>query len=97
MSNRVQILLAALAGLAVGAGLVLVRGAGAERRVEAPEPVASPVQIAAASRHELLDEVAEHVRREYVDPVPPGALEQAAVEGLVESLDPHSTFLDAAE
>jgi len=97
VSNRIQILLAALAGLAVGAGLVLVRGAGAERRVEAAEPAAPPATAARASGHELLDEVAEHVRREYVDPVPPGALEQAAVEGMVESLDPHSTFLDAAE
>jgi len=97
VSNRVQILLAALAGLAVGAGLVLVRGAEAERRVEAAEPAAPPATVARTPGHELLDEVAEHVRREYVDPVPPGTLEQAAVEGMVESLDPHSTFLDAAE
>jgi carboxyl-terminal processing protease len=53
--------------------------------------------LVAKSGHDLLDEVAEHVRREYVDPVAPGVLEQAAVEGMVESLDPHSTFLDAAE
>jgi len=51
---------------------------------------------AARPEHPLLDEVAEHVRREYVDPVSRGQLEEAAVEGMVASLDPHSEFLDAA-
>ena len=64
----------------------------------APDHVASaPSKPAVArSEHPLLDEVAEHVRREYVDPVSRGQLEQAAVEGMVASLDPHSEFLDAA-
>jgi carboxyl-terminal processing protease len=83
-----------LAGVAIGAGLMLLRGAPADR----PDAAApSPEPVAASTEHELLDEVAEHVRREYVDPVAPGALEQAAVEGMVESLDPHSAFLDSAE
>jgi carboxyl-terminal processing protease len=60
----------------------------------ADPPVAA---VAAATEHQLLDEVAEHVRLEYVDPVAPGALEQAAVEGMIESLDPHSSFLDSNE
>ncbi len=95
--NRVQTLLAVLAGVAIGAGLMLVRGVLADRQPAAP-PAATPAAPAVAkSEHELLDEVAEHVRREYVDPVAPGVLEQAAVEGMVKSLDPHSTFLDAAE
>jgi carboxyl-terminal processing protease len=83
-----------LAGVAIGAGLMLLRGAPADR-ADAAAPSREPV--AASTEHELLDEVAEHVRREYVDPVAPGALEQAAVEGMVESLDPHSAFLDSAE
>jgi carboxyl-terminal processing protease len=37
------------------------------------------------------------VRREYVVPVPDARMEQAAVEGVVSSLDPHSAFLSAAE
>jgi carboxyl-terminal processing protease len=83
-----------LAGVAIGAGLMLLRGAPADR----PDAAApSPEPVAASTEHELLDEVAERVRREYVDPVAPGALEQAAVEGMVESLDPHSAFLDSAE
>jgi len=84
-----------LAGVAIGAGLMLLRGAPADRPDAAAS--ASPGPAAASTEHELLDEVAEHVRREYVDPVAPGALEQAAVEGMVESLDPHSAFLDSAE
>ena len=83
-----------LAGAAVGAGLMLLRGAPADRLAAVP-PTTEPV--AESTEHQLLDEVAEHVRREYVDPVAPGALEQAAVEGMVESLDPHSSFLDSTE
>jgi len=45
----------------------------------------------------LLDEVAKRVHNEYVDSVSDQQLEQAAAEGLVASLDPHSAFLDAAE
>ena len=83
-----------LAGAVVGAGLMLLRGAPAGPQAVTDPPVAA---VAAATEHQLLDEVAEHVRLEYVDPVAPGALEQAAVEGMIESLDPHSSFLDSTE
>ena len=94
MSNRIQTLFAVLAGAAIGAGLVLLRGAPVDRQAAASPPAEAATTNA---EHELLDEVAEHVRREYVDPVAPGVLEQAAVEGMVGSLDPHSAFLDSAE
>ena len=94
MTDRVRTFLAVLAGAAVGAGLMLLRGAPAGPQAVADPPVAA---VAAATEHQLLDEVAEHVRLEYVDPVAPGALEQAAVEGMIESLDPHSSFLDSNE
>ena len=71
-----------------------LRGAPAGPQAVTDPPVAA---VAAATEHQLLDEVAERVRLEYVDPVAPGALEQAAVEGMIESLDPHSAFLDSAE
>jgi carboxyl-terminal processing protease len=73
---------------------MLLRGAPAGPQAAADPPVAP---VAAAADHQLLDEVAERVRLEYVDPVAPGALEQAAVEGMIASLDPHSSFLDASE
>jgi len=73
---------------------MLLRGAPAGPQAAAEPPVAP---VAAAADHQLLDEVAERVRLEYVDPVAPGALEQAAVEGMIASLDPHSSFLDASE
>jgi carboxyl-terminal processing protease len=94
LSNRIQTLFAVLAGAAIGAGLVLLRGAPVDRQAAASPPAEAATTNA---EHELLDEVAEHVRREYVDPVAPGVLEQAAVEGMVGSLDPHSAFLDSAE
>jgi carboxyl-terminal processing protease len=96
-NSRVQTLLAVLAGVAIGAGLMLVRGVLADRQQPPAAPAIPVAPVGAKSGHDLLDEVAEHVRREYVDPVAPGVLEQAAVEGMVESLDPHSTFLNAAE
>ena len=66
-------------------------------RTPAVEPqAAAPVRVPSAGEHPLLDEVAEHVRREYVEPVTDDRLEQAAVAGMVASLDPHSAFLDAA-
>jgi carboxyl-terminal processing protease len=48
------------------------------------------------SAHDLLEEVKERVATEYVELLPDGRLEQAAVEGVIASLDPHSAFLDAA-
>ena len=91
MTRRIQTVLAVLAGAALGVGFMYFRSMAADR--PAPTPARPTV---ARSEHPLLDEVAEHVRREYVDPVSRGQLEQAAVEGMVASLDPHSQFLDAA-
>jgi carboxyl-terminal processing protease len=86
----IHTLFAVAAGALLGAGLMLARGVSADRDA-APAP-AAPQRAAS-----LLDEVARHVRSEYVDPVSPDRLDQAAVDGMVASLDPHSAFLDAAE
>ncbi len=91
LNRRIHTLFAVLAGAALGAGFMYVRNAATERHAVVPSKPAL-----ARPEHPLLDEVAEHVRREYVDPVSRGQLEEAAVEGMVASLDPHSEFLDAA-
>jgi carboxyl-terminal processing protease len=91
VSKAVHILAAAVAGALLGAGLMLVRGVSAERETPLAPVVATPVA------HSLLEEVSERVRRDYVVGVEPGQLDRAALDGIVESLDPHSAFLDADE
>jgi carboxyl-terminal processing protease len=70
---------------------MLVRGASGDR-VAQPPPLAPPAALPAT----LLEEVAEHLRSDYVDGLQPGDLDRAAVDGVVARLDPHSAFLDAA-
>jgi carboxyl-terminal processing protease len=76
----------------IGSGLMLMRGVLADR--EPPPQIPPPVAL---SQPRLLDEVIERVRSSYVEPLGEEQLEQAAVEGLLASLDPHSDFLDAAQ
>ena len=45
----------------------------------------------------LLAEVLERVKRDYVDPVDDHRLLQAAIHGMVSSLDPHSEFLEGED
>jgi carboxyl-terminal processing protease len=87
----IHTLFAVAAGALLGAGVMLARGVSANRE---PPPVPPPAQRATVS---LLDEVARHVRSEYVDAVSGNQLDLAAVDGMIASLDPHSAFLDAAE
>jgi carboxyl-terminal processing protease len=90
LNRRVHTIVSVAVGALLGAGLMWLR-------VPEVEPqAAAPVRVPSPEEHALLDEVAEHVRREYVEPVTDDRLEQAAVAGMVASLDPHSAFLDAA-
>ena len=91
MPKGIHTLLAAAAGALLGAGLMLVRGVPADRE---PPPAPPAPRTAVQS---VLDEVARHVKSEYVEPVTEDQLDLAAAEGMVASLDPHSAFLDAAE
>ena len=91
MPKGVHTLIAASAGLLLGAGVTLMHGVSADREVRFV-----PAPVARADRS-LLDEVGERVRREYVESVTADQLDRAAVDGMVASLDPHSSFLDAAE
>jgi len=82
-------------GVLLGAGLTLMGGVLADRGPSRPPPAAATT--AHPSDHRLLDEVIARVHREYVDALPQSAIEQAAVEGVVSSLDPHSAFLTARQ
>jgi carboxyl-terminal processing protease len=94
-SRRSAILLTLVAGFAVGYGTARAPDWFGAR----PAVVTSAVAKAspAAVTHELLDEVVTRIRREYVEPVPESAFDEAAVKGIVANLDPHSAFLDARE
>jgi len=78
------------AGLGVGLGLSLARGVLADKPPAPDQDV--PWQDA-----RLLAEVLERVEREYVDPVDDHQLLQAAIRGMVSSLDPYSAYLDGDE
>jgi carboxyl-terminal processing protease len=96
MKTRLHTALALAVGVAVGVGLTRVTDA---LRVPAAAPgvVAAVASPASSPRHPLLDEVLSRIRRDYVDPVPDAAFEEAAVEGVVAKLDPHSAFLNAEQ
>jgi len=98
---RSQLLLATVVGVAVGFGLARApQWLGAPEAAPARAVTAVPASAAPASApagHPLLDEVVGRIQREYVEPVPAGAFDAAAVKGIVANLDPHSAFLDATE
>jgi carboxyl-terminal processing protease len=80
------------------AGILIGLAAGFAAVVRAGKPVpnlASDALPWADAR--LLAEVLERVKRDYVDPVDDHQLLQAAVHGMVSSLDPHSEFLEGAD
>jgi carboxyl-terminal processing protease len=84
MLNKTRI----LAWLAVGAWI----GAAAARADDAAKPADIPWQDARA-----LAEVMDRVEREYVTAVDDHQLLQAAIRGMVSSLDPYSAYLDRDE
>lgn len=85
--SRKAVLLAT--GILIGMSFGWVRGVLADK---APLGEGVPWQDA-----RLLAEVLERVEREYVEPVDDHRLLQAAIRGMVSSLDPYSAFLDGDE
>jgi carboxyl-terminal processing protease len=75
------------AGIVIGLSLSLAYGVLADK----PAPLGQNVPWQDA---QLLAEVMSQVEREYVDPVDDHRLLQAAVRGMVSSLDPYSAYLD---
>jgi carboxyl-terminal processing protease len=77
-------------GLAIGLSLGVARG------VLADKPPAPGTDMPWQDAH-LFAEVLARVEREYVNPVDDHQLLQAAIRGMVASLDPYSAYLDGDE
>jgi carboxyl-terminal processing protease len=79
---------------AVGAALTASFGAGmlAEHRAEAIPPRASPYR-----RLGVLSQVMAHIENSYVDQIDEDRLIDGAIRGMVGTLDPHSSYLNAEE
>jgi carboxyl-terminal processing protease len=74
------------AGVAVGTALSVTITSFALREPTLPVPVEDL---------KMFSEVYSRIKTEYVEPVPDKKLIKEAIAGMVQGLDPHSTFLDA--
>ena len=92
MTRKARYLSLPAAGLALGLAL------GLAHRVMADKPAAGAARPDVPWQDaRLLAEVLERVEREYVEPVDDHQLLQAAIRGMVSSLDPYSAYLDGEE
>jgi carboxyl-terminal processing protease len=87
-NSRNALLLAV--GIAIGLSLGLAHGVWADKPAAAGADL--PWQDA-----RILAEVLERVKRDYVNPVDDHQLLQAAIRGMVSSLDPYSAYLDGED
>jgi carboxyl-terminal processing protease len=92
MKSRIVWLLCMGVGLSVG----LAGGALADTPAPADKPAAPADDLPWADARTLAD-VLERVKQDYVNPVDDHQLLQAAIRGMVSSLDPYSAYLDADE
>ena len=82
--------------LLIGAGIAAGLTLGLAHGVWADKPAALGADMPWADAH-MLAEVLERVKHEYVNPVDDHQLLQAAIRGMVSSLDPYSAYLDGEE
>lgn len=95
MSWKVRSILVLVIGTVLG--LTVSVGAGVLSQYEAGRNARASIQGFSPEQLELLAEVMERVRREYVDQLDDRAIVESAIRGIVEELDQHSRFLDSAE
>lgn len=86
--RRARTLLAALGlcALSFGAGMLTTRSAHSD-----------PPRASAYRRLGILTQVLAHIENSYVDPVNQDRLLDGAIRGMVGTLDPHSSYLNAEE
>ncbi len=82
--------------LLVAIGLVLGLSIGLARGVLADKPSTADANVPWADAR-MLAEILARVERDYVNPVDDHQLLQAAIRGMVSSLDPYSAYLDGDE
>jgi carboxyl-terminal processing protease len=90
MIKKSSNLLLLAVGIAIGLSLGLVHG------VRADKPAALGADLPWQDAR-MLAEVLERVKHDYVNPVDDHQLLQAAIRGMVSSLDPYSAYLDGEE
>jgi carboxyl-terminal processing protease len=90
MVSKTRNVLLLAAGMALGLSFGLAHG------VLADKPAALGAELPWQDAR-MLSEVLERVKRDYVNPVDDHQLLQAAIRGMVSSLDPYSAFLDSDE
>jgi carboxyl-terminal processing protease len=82
--------------LLLSAGLAVVLSLGSSQGVLADKPAPLGADLPWQDAR-VLAEVLERVKQEYVNPVDDHELLQAAIRGMVSSLDPYSAYLDGEE
>lgn len=89
-SLKTRAVLVLVVGTVLGGGLSIGGGLLAERKNLSGEELA-------LDQAQLLAEVMERVKRDYVEPVDEAVLLENAIRGMVGDLDRHSAYLDAGE
>jgi carboxyl-terminal processing protease len=93
MKSRIVLLLCMSVGLSMG----LAGGAFADKPAPPADKSATPADNIPWADARTLADVLERVKQDYVNPVDDHQLLQAAIRGMVSSLDPYSAYLDADE
>ena len=90
MLKKTRNLLCTAVGASIGMSIALAGGVAADK----PAPLGQDLPWQDAR---MLAEVLDRVEHDYVNPVDDHQLLQAAIRGMVSSLDPYSAYLDGDE
>ncbi len=90
MSLKVRAILVVVIGIVMGLSLSIGGGLMGGGKPPAKEELAW-------EQAQLLTEVLERVKRDYVEPIDDAVLLESAIRGMVSDLDAHSQYLDASE
>lgn len=86
MKNRLGVWLALVLGIAIGSGLSVTTGVFADREATQEELPLEELR--------LFTDVLARIKQEYVEKVDDKTLLESAIRGMLNGLDPHSSYLD---